>query len=155
MTPNDKTIIAFPDVRKGNVRIKSFDNNNYDHVFVCCESLVACLKFNNEGTLLATASEKVFKHYNFIKGTIIRIFRVSDGTFLHEVRRGKKTAKIHDISFNTNSYLITCISDHGTVHIFSLGTIKEKLMSIKKGESNFEIKEDEPELPTQKSSLYK
>jgi len=104
----------------GSIKIKSFDKNNYNHDIVCSKSSVACLKFNNEGTLLATASEKVFIQYNFIKGTIVRIFRVSDKTLLHEVRRGQYSSNIYDISFNNTSNMISCISDHGTVHIFSL-----------------------------------
>jgi WD40 repeat protein len=63
---------------------------------------------------------------------VIRIYSSPDGIFLHEVRRGKEKANIFDISFSENSYYISCTSDRGTVHIFSLATIKDKLLSINK-----------------------
>jgi len=65
LTGTDKTTIAFPDKTKGNVRIKSYENE-HSFAFLCCESIVACIKFNHEGTLLATASEKVIITYLFI-----------------------------------------------------------------------------------------
>jgi len=53
-----KSIIAFPDKSKGLVKIKSYDSDT-NITITCCESALACLAFNNEGSLLATASEKV------------------------------------------------------------------------------------------------
>ena len=58
----DKTVIAFPDKTKGSVRIKLFETEStlaFNFAFSCCESIVASIKFNHEGSLLATASEKV------------------------------------------------------------------------------------------------
>ncbi len=63
------------------------------------------------GTRLATAS---------IKGTLIRVFEVSNGNLLCELRRGTNPATIYCINFNATSTLLCVASDHGTIHIFSL-----------------------------------
>jgi len=55
-----------------------------------------------------------------IKGTLIRIFKTETGEQLQEVRRGTERAEIYSIAFNSNSSLLACSSDRGTVHIFSL-----------------------------------
>ncbi len=63
------------------------------------------------GTRLATASTK---------GTLIRVFEVSNGNLLCELRRGTNPATIYCINFNATSTLLCVASDHGTIHIFSL-----------------------------------
>ena len=63
------------------------------------------------GTRLATASTK---------GTLIRVFEVSNGNLLSELRRGTNPATIYCINFNASSTLLCVASDHGTIHIFSL-----------------------------------
>ena len=58
----DKTVIAFPDKTKENVRVKFYETENSVSInfgFKCCESKVASIKFNHEGSLLATASDTV------------------------------------------------------------------------------------------------
>jgi WD40 repeat protein len=60
---------------------------------------------------LATAS---------VKGTLIRVFDVSSGSLVIELRRGSNTATIYCINFNADSSLLCVSSDHGTIHIFSL-----------------------------------
>jgi WD40 repeat protein len=82
------------------------------------ESLIAFLALNNEGTLLATASDK---------GTLIRIYSTETGNFLSELRRGTEKAEIYSICFNSTSKFLACSSDRGTIHIFSLSTVNEKL----------------------------
>lgn len=63
------------------------------------------------GTRLATASEK---------GTLIRVFDVSNGNLVSELRRGTNPANIYCINFNATSSLLCVASDHGTIHIFCL-----------------------------------
>ena len=81
------------------------------------------MAFNNDGVLIATASEK---------GTLIRIFEVSNGQFLHEVRRGTDYAIITNLCFDDTSYILSCNSNHATIHLFSLNSIKDKLKLILK-----------------------
>ena len=64
---------------------------------------------NNDGSLLASASEK---------GTIIRIYQTKDGDLIQELRRGLKTSEIFSLVFNYNSKYLACTSNQGTIHIF-------------------------------------
>lgn len=72
---------------------------------------LSCIALNNEGTLLATASEK---------GTIIRVFSVPDAKKLFQFRRGSIPAKILSMAFNSTSTLLCVSSATDTVHIFRL-----------------------------------
>ncbi|OCL13364.1 WD40 repeat-like protein [Glonium stellatum] len=76
-------------------------------------SPLSCIALNNEGTLLATASEK---------GTIIRVFSVPDAQKLYQFRRGSIPARIFSMSFNSTSTLLCVSSATETVHIFRLAT---------------------------------
>jgi WD40 repeat protein len=99
---------------------------------------------NNDGTLLATCSEK---------GTLIRIFKTDDGAFLQELRRGKEKAEIYSIRFDNGNKFVACTSDRGTVHIWSLLKTNKKL---KEAESVNDIKEEEiQELPKNQKSILR
>jgi len=74
-------------------------------------SPLSCIALNNDGTLLATASEK---------GTIIRVFSVPDAQKLYQFRRGSIPARIFSMSFNSTSTLLCVSSATETVHIFRL-----------------------------------
>lgn len=76
------------------------------------KSPLSCVVFNNEGTLLATASDK---------GTIIRVFSIPDGHKLYQFRRGSMPARIYSMSFNATSTLLCVSSASDTIHIFKLG----------------------------------
>lgn len=73
---------------------------------------LSCVIFNNEGTLLATASDK---------GTIIRVFSVPDAHKLYQFRRGSMPSRIYSMAFNITSTLLCVSSATETVHIFKLG----------------------------------
>ncbi|KAH8677274.1 WD40-repeat-containing domain protein [Xylariales sp. PMI_506] len=74
-------------------------------------SPLSCIALNNEGTLLATASET---------GTIIRVFNVPKGQKLFQFRRGTYPSTIYSMSFNMASSLLCVSSTTDTVHIFRL-----------------------------------
>lgn len=86
------------------------------------KSDVALLAWNDEGTLLASASTK---------GTVIRVFQMPRYTDREQkqqqyyaFRRGTTTANITSIVFTPSDYkmkLVCVASDHGTVHIYRLG----------------------------------
>lgn len=111
------TIIAFPDNKQGNVRVKFFEKE-FSQIICAHESTIAALALNYDGTLLATASDK---------GTLIRIFNSQTGDMLQEVRRGSEKAIIYCITFNQASQLLATSSDRGTIHIFSLSGALKKL----------------------------
>ncbi len=75
-------------------------------------SPLSCVTFNNEGTILATASDK---------GTIIRVFSVPDAHKLYQFRRGSMPARIYSMAFNITSTLLCVSSATETVHVFKLG----------------------------------
>ncbi|KAF4982544.1 hypothetical protein FZEAL_1854 [Fusarium zealandicum] len=75
-------------------------------------SPLCCICLNNEGTLLATASET---------GTIIRVFSVPKGQKLYQFRRGTYPSTIYSMSFNLSSTLLCISSTSDTIHIFRLG----------------------------------
>lgn len=72
---------------------------------------LSCIALNNEGTMLATASET---------GTIIRVFSLPNGNKLFQFRRGTYPSTIYSMSFNLNSTMLCVSSTTDTVHIFRL-----------------------------------
>ena len=110
----DQTYLAYPDKKKGQVRIK-----NYEKSTVFCinahENNIAYIVLSYDGSLLATASEK---------GTLIRIFNTENGNILKEVRRGKDKADIKYICFEPTYKFIAASSNKGTIHIWSLYDLK-------------------------------
>ena len=88
------TIIAFPDkAKKGKVRIKNMDKNSTNTVDAH-ENIISFISFNNNGSIMATASDR---------GTLIRLFLTETGYFFQEIRRGKDKAVIKDICFEPNN----------------------------------------------------
>ena len=93
-------------------------------------SPLSCVTLNQEGTVLATASDK---------GTIIRVFSIPDGNKLYQFRRGSMPSKIFSMSFNLTSTLLCVSSATDTIHIFKLG---------------MSTSESPPSSPTKPNSLY-
>jgi len=106
------TVLACPGLHRGQVRVELYDLRRTKFV-PAHESHLACLAVSDDGSRLATASEK---------GTLIRVFDTADGRQLHELRRGSDKADIHCLSFNRTGELLAVGSDHGTVHVFSVGS---------------------------------
>ncbi|KAL2429833.1 Autophagy-related protein 18 [Exophiala dermatitidis] len=98
-------------------------------------SPLSCITFNNEGTILATASDK---------GTIIRVFSVPDAHKLYQFRRGSMPARIYSMAFNITSTLLCVSSATETVHIFKLGP-----QTTRAGDE-----EDQPASPTKATSAF-
>ncbi|KRX74889.1 WD repeat domain phosphoinositide-interacting protein 3 [Trichinella sp. T6] len=122
----DRALMAFPAKQPGVVRTVDLADPTISLEIPAHESPLACMAFNNDGTLLATASEK---------GTLIRIFDSQNGLKLHEFRRGTNPAVIYSISFNVDSTLLCVGSGHGTVHVFSLSG--SSITYPKRSEKNF------------------
>ncbi len=74
-------------------------------------SEISALALSHNGMQLATSSDK---------GTIIRTWDTSTGLLLRELRRGSDRAEIYSLCFNYQTTYLSCSSDKGTVHIFSL-----------------------------------
>lgn len=70
------------------------------------------LALTADGSKLATASTK---------GTVIRVWDVSNGHCLQEFRRGVERATITCLCWSWDFVWLSCASDKGTCHIFKVG----------------------------------
>lgn len=84
------------------------------------KSALAAMCLSNDGSLLATASDK---------GTIVRVFNVETGLKLYQFRRGTYPTKIFSLSFSRDNMYVVATSSSETVHIFRLG--EEELLANK------------------------
>ena len=113
----ENTIIAYPDKKKGKIKIKNYEKTT--NILVDAhEKLIGNIVLTTNGDLMASATEM---------GTIIRIFETENGTLIQEVRRGKEKAQIRCICFEQNNNFIAASSSRGTVHIWSLSTALKNL----------------------------
>ena len=76
------------------------------------KSSLAAITLSNDGSLLATASDK---------GTIVRVFAVDSGVKLYQFRRGTYPTKIYSLAFSSDNQYVLATSSSETVHIFRLG----------------------------------
>lgn len=84
------------------------------------KAALSAMCLSNDGTLLATASDK---------GTIVRVFQVQTGVKLYQFRRGTYPTKIYSLMFSLDNRYVVATSSSGTVHIFRLG--EEELLANK------------------------
>lgn len=107
------TYLAYPgSTSMGEIQIFDTENLHAKIMIPAHNSPLAALSFNSNGSLLASASEK---------GTVIRVFSVTDGSKIYELRRGiKRCATIYSLAFNAESTLLCAASNTETVHIFKL-----------------------------------
>ena len=136
---NNSLIIAFPLYNnKGKIQIEKFlILNKYNKkektmIINAHESNITFIAINNEGTLLASGSEK---------GSYIKIFYILNGDLLAELKKGKKS-KIEYISFESKSEIIGYISSIGKVYIYDINEIKTNIKNsdekdtVKEGKTN-------------------
>uniref|UniRef100_A0A1I7T8A8 WD repeat domain phosphoinositide-interacting protein 2 n=1 Tax=Caenorhabditis tropicalis TaxID=1561998 RepID=A0A1I7T8A8_9PELO len=112
-TNPENALVAYPGSgNSGNVFL--FDANKLTSVssFLAHEGSLSCLKFNQEGNMIASASTR---------GTIIRVHGVPNGSRLFEFRRGIcRCVNIHSLSFSSDSKFLASSSNTETVHVFKL-----------------------------------
>ena len=82
---------------------------------------IECLEMDPNGMHIASASKK---------GTIIRVFRVKDGSVLQEFRRGIDNAKIMSICFDVTGQMLAVSSDSGTVHVYMIPIEGDEVDSV-------------------------
>ncbi|MCL4120864.1 UNVERIFIED_CONTAM: hypothetical protein GTU68_041406 [Idotea baltica] len=115
--PNcDRNIICFPAQKRGAVQIVDLATMDINvsqppSTIYAHESEIACMSLSQDGTLLATASEK---------GTLIRVWDTIRKVKMAELRRGADPATLYCINFSGDNDFLCCSSDKGTVHIFAL-----------------------------------
>ena len=139
---NIKFSMAFPNIAKGKIQIQTYLPTKTSKIINAHDSNIAYVSINNDGNILATASDK---------GTLIRIFNINNGELITELRRGSKNVKINCIVFDKENNFIACSSDVGTIHIFNIENVS-KLISEEIEEEN---KESENENKNKKNNKKK
>lgn len=119
LSPQDeRCYLAYPASQK-NGEVQIFDTLELKNKILipAHDNPLAALSFNQEGTMLASASEK---------GTVIRVHNVDDGMCLYEFRRGyARCVDIYSLSFSLDSVFLAASSSTETVHIFKLDQSRE------------------------------
>ncbi|KAL0454884.1 UNVERIFIED_CONTAM: Autophagy-related protein 18a [Sesamum latifolium] len=98
---------------KGEVRVEVLDLDEicWRTLIKAHDSDVACVALSNDGRLLVTTSTE---------GTLVRVFKTSDGRLLQELTTGSETAEIHSFCSSSDAEWLAVSSNKGTVHVFSL-----------------------------------
>lgn len=110
---NDNCYLAYPgSSTTGEIQIFDAVNLQAKLMIPAHDNPLAALAFNGSGTKIASAS---------VKGTVIRVFNVSDGQKLYEFRRGvKRCVSIYSLAFSSDSDYLCASSNTETVHVFKL-----------------------------------
>uniref|UniRef100_A0A1I7XM42 WD repeat domain phosphoinositide-interacting protein 2 n=1 Tax=Heterorhabditis bacteriophora TaxID=37862 RepID=A0A1I7XM42_HETBA len=113
LSPAGSSLIAYPgSADTGSVHIFDSVNLSAVNTFAAHDGPLACLKYDSDGTMIATASTK---------GTVIRVYSVPQGSRLYEFRRGmSRCVSIHSLAFSADSTYLCSSSNTETVHVFKL-----------------------------------
>ena len=128
----DNNVVAYPKAvtqGSGDVVIVDASGTKTLHIIRAHKTSLSALTLSNCGTKLATAS---------IKGTVIRIFRVtlqgkSEAPLLYALRRGSSGASVYSLSFNYTSSLLVCTSNKSTIHIWRCDTSASEVLGSSEG----------------------
>ena len=139
-------IIAYPDKRiEGYIRIKNYDKKLF-YYFFAHRTPLSCLFLNQEGTLIATSS---------IKGTLVRIYDVSTGILVKEVRRGTDGSFINYVAFDPTKQYFAVNSDKKTIHLFFMSNnINEIKMNGNNSNKKSKIISKEDEVIDNKRGMF-
>ena len=126
-------ILAFPQNKnKGKIQIEKYcistkiNKKIKTEILNAHESNVVYIAVNNDGSLLASASEK---------GPHIRLFDTSNGALLAELKKGRNGDLIH-ISFELNNDYIGYVNNIGKIYIYDINKVKKFISSQEKGKSD-------------------
>lgn len=118
----DRCFLAYPaSQRSGEVQIFDTVELKNKILIPAHDNPLAALSFNQQSTMLASASEK---------GTVIRVHSIDEGQCLYEFRRGyARCVDIYSLSFSLDSLFLAASSSTETVHIFRLDQTKDDQQS--------------------------
>uniref|UniRef100_A0A6I8P791 PRA1 family protein n=1 Tax=Ornithorhynchus anatinus TaxID=9258 RepID=A0A6I8P791_ORNAN len=116
----EKQLLAFPGHKCGSLQLVDLSStkpgtSSAPFTINAHQSDIACISLNQQGTVVASASQK---------GTLIRLFDTQTKEKLVELRRGTDPATLYCINFSHDSSFLCASSDKGTVHIFALKDTK-------------------------------
>ena len=112
-TQEQNCVLAFPSEQLNIVQVVYFnkDKDNEVKKFKVHDTAISMLRLSQDGSMLATASQK---------GTLIRIFDPKTEEKMQELRRGAQQAVITDICIDVTNKYVSCASDQGTIHVFNI-----------------------------------
>lgn len=138
-------ILAYPDKKiEGYIRIKNYDKKLH-YSFCAHKTPLSCLQLNQEGNLIATSS---------LKGTIIRIYNITNGILIKEVRRGTEGAFINNISFDPTQKYFAVNSDRKTIHLFFISNNEVNSDENNNGNAMSKIISEDSEIVDSKKSMF-
>eukprot|EP00826_Nyctotherus_ovalis_P010182 TRINITY_DN12706_c0_g1_i9.p1 TRINITY_DN12706_c0_g1~~TRINITY_DN12706_c0_g1_i9.p1 ORF type:complete len:381 (+),score=97.80 TRINITY_DN12706_c0_g1_i9:141-1283(+) len=140
LTGTGAAVLAIPGKNHGRLFMKNYET---EAVFdpIVNKHGIAFIELSRDGKLCAVASKK---------GTLIRIFTTTDGNFLQELRRGKDPADITSVAFDSTGSWISCSSNKGTVHIFSVISPSKAAAIISEESPPFNLSPEEKDLEMSK-----
>ena len=141
---DNELLLAYPSPQmKGRVQIENYNlailgtNKSETKIINAHESQLAYISMNNQGTFIATASDK---------GTLIRIFLISKTDQpIVALKRGKKNVKMNWLVFSPDNEIIGCTSDSGTIHVFNIREINKLIIDKKNEEEKKDSKNNKKE----------
>lgn len=111
--------LACPTITPGALRIQTSDTveNHGGFVFQAHQNPLGCISLNPSGSLVGTASHL---------GTVIKIFRTSDGSRLYELRLASVPREIRGIAIRGDGHFVMATSNSLKVHIFKLDELCDR-----------------------------
>eukprot|EP01133_Synstelium_polycarpum_P008665 gene8665-10171_t len=112
LSPSNSNYMVYPvSQNNGNILVMDVLTLETVNLIQAHKGQISQLVLNQNGTLLATASEK---------GTVIRVYLMPNANKSISFRRGTYPAIIHSITFSFDSKYLCVCSDTGTIHIFKI-----------------------------------
>ncbi|CAG7826661.1 unnamed protein product, partial [Allacma fusca] len=116
LSPGNHVLLVFPGSKMGSLQFLNLATaeptvSSSPVTINAHQGELACIAINQQGNLIATASDK---------GTLIRVWDAQKRLPINELRRGTDPATIFCINFSPDSDFLCCSSDKGTIHIFAL-----------------------------------
>uniref|UniRef100_A0A915PIS5 WD repeat domain phosphoinositide-interacting protein 2 n=1 Tax=Setaria digitata TaxID=48799 RepID=A0A915PIS5_9BILA len=124
MTGEERPHLAYPDSdTNGIVAVHDIDSRSYPkRVMNAHNHPIAALRFNDEATLLATASTIA---------TVVRVHDVRKNECLFVFRRGiARSVTVHSMAFSSDSVFLCLSSNTETVHVFKLEGPLPKVLQL-------------------------
>ncbi|KFX88124.1 hypothetical protein V495_04239 [Pseudogymnoascus sp. VKM F-4514 (FW-929)] len=103
-------LLAFPGRTPGQVHLVELETGAV-RIIPAHTSPLRAIEISPDGEIMATASET---------GTLIRVFGISNGARIAELRRGVDHASIFSISISPSSQMLAVTSDKSTLHVFDM-----------------------------------
>ncbi|KAN0012537.1 hypothetical protein ACTFIU_007844 [Dictyostelium citrinum] len=112
LSPSNTNYIVYPaSQNNGNILVMDVLTLETVNLIQAHKSQISALALSQDGTLLATASDK---------GTVIRVFALPYANKSLSFRRGSIPAIIHSMTFSLDGKYLCVSSDTGTIHIFKI-----------------------------------